>query len=102
MGDEPHLKLMFTKEAAAAIQELEATPSTAAKLKKVRKALGFLSQNPRHPGLNSHKYTSITGASGEDVWESYVENNTPSAWRIFWHWGPDEKAITVVSITPHP
>jgi hypothetical protein len=34
-----------------------------------------------------------------------VENNTPSAWRIFWRYGPDEeqqKVITVLAISPHP
>jgi len=36
-----------------------------------------------------------------------VENNTPSAWRIFWRYGPNEgekgeiAVITVVSIGPH-
>jgi len=39
------------------------------------------------------------------VWDSYVENKTPGAWRIFWHYGPDEadqKVITILAITPHP
>ena len=82
--------------------DLKAKQQYAAKLKKVRKALGLLQTNPRHPGLNSHKYTSLHGASGEDVWDSYVENNTPAAWRIFWHYGPGDGQITVVTIGPHP
>lgn len=95
-------RLRFTEEAAKALSELEASPSTATKLKKVKKALGFLSVDPSYPGLRSHKYSSLSGANGEDVWDSYVENNTPSAWRIFWHYGPGPDVITVVSITPHP
>jgi hypothetical protein len=39
------------------------------------------------------------------VWDSYVENRTPGAWRIFWQYGPDEaglRVITVLYIGPHP
>lgn len=95
-------KLRFTTEASTVLEELAASPQHARKLQKVRKALGLLQQNPRHPGLNSHKYTSLHGSNGEDVWDSYVENKTPSAWRIFWHHGPEEGVITVVTISPHP
>lgn len=94
--------LKFTDEADRALTELEADAHLEKKLKKVKKALGFLSTNPRHPGLSSHKYSSIKGPSGEEIFDSYVENNTPSAWRIFWMYGPGEKTITIVLITPHP
>lgn len=73
-----------------------------AKLKRVNKCLGQLQANPRHPGLNSHKYGEKKGEHGEDVWESYVENDTPAAWRVFWHYGPGRNEITVLAITPHP
>lgn len=36
------------------------------------------------------------------MWESYVENNTPSAWRIWWFDGPGDEVITVVDVGPHP
>ncbi len=72
------------------------------KFKKVRKTLGLLSQNPKYPGLNSHKRETEKGPRGEDIWESYVENNTPSAWRVFWYYGPESGTITVFAITPHP
>ena len=72
------------------------------KLKKVRKCLGYLQSNPRHPGLETHEYSSMQGANGESVWEAYVENNTPSAWRVFWHYGPSKGEITIIAITPHP
>lgn len=52
--------------------------------------------------MNSHKYSELKGANNEEVWESYVENDTPSAWRVFWHYGPGQGVITVVAITPHP
>ena len=94
--------LLFTPEAKRVLHDLEAQAQYAPKLKKVRNALGRLQIDPRHPGLQSHKYQSMRGITGEDVWDSYVENNTPSAWRIFWHYGPKKGEITVVTIGPHP
>lgn len=57
---------------------------------------------PGHPGLNSHKYHSLTGPRGEEVWESYVENNTPGAWRLWWVYGPGADTLTIVTVGPHP
>lgn len=94
--------LQFTREAAEALAVLGNDAHLAKKLAKVRRALGRLESDPGYPSLRSHKYTSLAGANGEDVWDSYVENDTPSAWRIFWHYGPGAGVITVVSITPHP
>lgn len=56
----------------------------------------------RHPGLNTHKHRGLTLDGGADVFESYAENNTPAAYRIFWVYGPGKGKITVVAITPHP
>lgn len=94
----PRYRLRFTPEGAAVIADLESKAQYATKLKRVRKALGQLQRDPRYPSLNSHKYTSLHGVSGEDVWDSYVENNTPSAWRILWHYGPDDDALTILTI----
>lgn len=94
--------LRFARSAEDALAELSASPQHARKLKKVRNALGRLQVDPRHPGLRSHKYTSLHGHNGEEVWDSYVENNVPSAWRLFWHYGPGDRVITVLLITPHP
>lgn len=94
--------LQFTAVARDELAELEASPQHVRKLKKVRNALGRLQVDPRHPGLHSHKYTSMHGQNGEEVWDSYVENNVPSAWRLFWHYGPADRVITIVAITPHP
>lgn len=96
----PH-ELLFTRDTAAVMAALAASPRHAIKLRKVRKTLAWLERDPRHPGLNSHKFRGATGDGGEDIWDSYVENNTPSAWRIFWHYGPTEGVITVVFIGPH-
>jgi len=94
--------LLFTDRAAVDLDALEADAGLAKRLKAVRKALGLLETNPRHPGLNTHKFSSLKGPGGEEVFEAYAENKTPAAWRIFWHYGPDNKQITILTITPHP
>lgn len=97
-------RLLFTREARRQLEDLahDDDKQNQPKLTRVRKCLGLLETDPRHPGLNSHKFSDLRGANGEDVWESYVENKTPAAWRVFWHYGPGQGVITVVAITPHP
>jgi hypothetical protein len=102
-------KLKFTPTADEEYIELEKAPSKAAIFEQVRKSLGDLEINPHHPSLNTHEFTSLTGANGEKVFEAYAQNNTPGAYRIFWHYGPDEtkgkKRIpmtTIIAITRHP
>jgi hypothetical protein len=98
----PPYVLLYTDEVAKVIDDLQ-SPQYVTKLKKVRKALRLLrEQGPRHPGLHSHDYQSIRGPGGATVWESYVENRTPSAWRIWWIYGPEQDQITIVMIGPHP
>jgi hypothetical protein len=70
--------------------------------KKFVKALGFLGQNPRHPGLASHEIGDLTRQHGIKIFQSYLENNTPAAGRLFWAYGPDQGDITVLAIEPHP
>ena len=94
--------LKFTTEAQANMATLEADAGLAKRLKAVRKALGYLQTNPRHPGLSTHKYDSLKGQNGEDIFEAYAENKTAAAYRIFWHYGPNKDDITIVAITPHP
>jgi hypothetical protein len=70
--------------------------------KKLVKTLAFLSQNPRHPGLASHEIDDLTRKYGFKVFQSYLENNTPAAGRLFWAYGPEQGDITVLAIEPHP
>ncbi len=70
--------------------------------KKIGKALVLLANNPRHPGLNSHEITSLSRRYGQKVWESYLENQTPAAGRLFWTYGPGQGEITIIAIEPHP
>ena len=96
------VELLFTDRAATDLDALQADVGLAKRFKAVRKALGLLETNPRHPSLNTHKFSSLKGPGGEEVFEAYAENKTPAAWRIFWHYGPDKKQITILAITPHP
>ena len=70
--------------------------------KKLNKAVQLLESDPRHPGLRSHEIESLTRRVGTRVFESYLENNTPSAARTFWTFGPGRGGITVIAIEPHP
>ena len=71
-------------------------------LKKLVKTLNYLSQNPRHNSLNSHEIEDLTRKYGLKIFQSYLENNTPAAGRLFWAYGPDQQDITVLAIEPHP
>ncbi|MBI4925284.1 MAG: hypothetical protein HY843_05100 [Bdellovibrio sp.] len=94
-------ELKFTLEADINLRILESNKGLEKRLNAVRKALGYLETNPRHPGLNTHKYSSLIGGNNEEVFEAYAENKTSAAYRIFWHYGPGKNAITIIAITPH-
>ncbi len=70
--------------------------------KLLAKAIKFLASNPKHPGLNSHEIDPLSKRYGMKVFQSYLQNNTPSAGRIFWVYGPKKKEITIIGIEPHP
>ncbi len=100
MSAPPYI-LKYTAEAETVIKDPR-SPRYKTKLKKVRKALRLLQNpGPKHPGLNSHRYQSVPGPGGAALWESYVENKTPSAWRIWWIFGNSDEII-IVTIGPHP
>jgi len=94
--------LQWTNEAVKNLAQLEKDKGLAKRLKAVRKALGYLEIDPKHPSLNTHKYESLCGKHGEEIFEAYAESKTPAAYRIFWHYGPGRNVITIVAITPHP
>ena len=103
-------KLTFTPTAVGQFEDLKRDSSAAPVFKAVKKALGYLELNPRHPSLQTHEYTSMRGPQGEKVFEAYAQNQTPGAYRVFWHYGPDENVsgkprvavVTIIAITPHP
>lgn len=95
-------ELKLTEEAELDMEELKRDHSKKAAAKAVIKSLRFMKSNLKHPSLNTHKYDEMEGPEGEDIFESYAQNNTPGAYRIFWFYGPGKKDITIVAITPHP
>ncbi len=72
--------------------------------KQIYKTVNLLKSNPRHPSLHTHEYDSIENPYNpkEKIFEAYVQNKTPGAYRVFWCYGPKQKNITILSITPHP
>jgi len=93
-------QIVLTDEAKEAYDGLQT--SDPGKHKKVKKTLGYMETNIRHPGLHTHEYSSLEGPKKEKVFEAYVENKTPGAYRVFWYFGPEQGQITVIAITPHP
>jgi hypothetical protein len=70
--------------------------------RKLVKALGYLSVDPRHNSLASHEISDLSRKHGIKIFQSYLENNTPGAGRIFWAYGPDKGDITILALEPHP
>jgi hypothetical protein len=113
-------KLKWTEAASEQYAKLKADAEKAAKnrsrdrkkktskeeglFKQVANAIKKLKANPRHPGLNSHQYSDLDHPFDptEKVWESYAQNRTSGAYRIFWGYGPGKGWLTIIAITPHP
>jgi hypothetical protein len=98
----PSFIVNLSDRAKADLHELQRDAGLAKRLSAVRKTLARLESNPRHPGLQSHKFQSMLGPRGEDVFEVYAEQKTPAAYRVFWHYGPERGQITILAITSHP
>ena len=95
-------EILLTDEARGQLDKLKIDKGLSKRYKAVKKTLQFLSVNPRHPGLQTHEFTSLKGPKGEKVFEAYAEQSTPAAYRIFWYYGPDKNQITVITIVSHP
>ena len=99
---QPEFSLLFVKESREQLKALKNNKSRQAEYKATIKTLQFLKTNPRHNSLNSHQYYSRRGPNGEKVFESYAQAKRPNPYRVFWFYGPTGRAITVLSIVPHP
>ena len=96
--------LVFAPHAEEELHRLERSPRHAGLVKQMKKTLGFLQTNPRHPSLQTHVFHSLTHPyhAHEKVFEAYVQQHTLAAYRLFWCYGPQPKQITIIAITPHP
>lgn len=102
-------QLLFTEEAAGQLLKLKSNPSRKGLCRQVLKTLALLELNTKHPGLHTHEYQSLIGANGERIWEAFAQNQTPGAYRVFFHYGPDTAVgkkhipvLTIVAIVAHP
>ncbi len=93
-------RLLVSDEARQSLDDLKKSNLTA--FKAVRKSIGLMQTNLRHPSLQTHQYDNLLGPNGEKIFESYAQNKTPGAYRIFWYYGPEKGFITIADILCHP
>jgi hypothetical protein len=103
-----HAALAARKATAASPKEKEKgggkSPKAVGLFKQVTKCLNNLLNDPKHPGLATHEYHSLPhpyDPKGK-VYEAYVQNRTPGAYRLFWCYGPGKREVTIIAIAPHP
>lgn len=94
--------LSYTDTAKGQFEELSKDRSKTVQFKAVGKTLARMEQNLRHPALNTHEFSKLSKTLGYKVFESYAQNNTPGAYRVFWRYGPEKNQITILAITAHP
>ena len=70
--------------------------------KKWGSALKKLASDPFYPSLQTHEIPPLSKRYGIKVWQSYLENKTSVAMRMFWVYGPDNLEITIIGLEPHP
>jgi len=93
-------QLIVNPEATRVLAELDKSdPDRAA---KVRKSFAKMQNNIRSKGLSTHEYKTVKGPNGAKIYESYMENDSPNAYRVIWHYGPEKGQITVMTVIPHP
>ncbi len=93
--------LRVTPEALKQIQSFMEDSGKKGLQKQIKKALSNLQANPQHPSLHSHLMPQFDEIFGAKVYSSYVQNNTPQAYRILWAYGPEKKQLTVLALIPH-
>lgn len=103
-------ELRFKPIADKQLTKLENSPALEGILNQVRKVLSYLETNPQANSFQTKLHHSLTKRYGRKIFESYIQQNTPGAYRIFWYYGDDEldkkgkriPVITIITITPHP
>jgi len=102
-------ELRYTPSANEELDRLESDPVMKGVLKQVRKTLGYLETNLRSKSLQTHKHFSLSRRYKREVFEAYAQQHTSSAYRVYWHYRPDEtdekgkhvSVLTIVAILPH-
>ena len=104
-----HRKLFFTPTANEQLKLIEGNPALVGVLKQIKKTFGYLETNLRAKSLQTHKHEALTMRYKREIFEAYAQQNTPGAYRVFWHYGDDEidkkgnrtPCITVILIVQH-
>lgn len=96
----PARTVILSQDAVNARDQLKNDQSKKGRLAAVIKALEYLRTNVWHRSLKIHPLKGVTALNGEQIYEAYAENDTPGAYRIFWHNGPGH-SIIVVAIGCH-
>ena len=97
----PEMEIFWT-ELKKKVRSDSATKKEQQLFKKLGKTMNHLAHDPGYPGLQSHEITELSDRVGFRVWQSYIENGTPAAGRIYWAYGPNKGQITIMGIEPHP
>lgn len=95
-------EIFLTDDATDQLKYIQSEKGLQKRYKAVAKTLILLAANPRHPSLQTHQFVSQQGPNGEKIFEAYAQQSTPAAYRVFWYYGPKQKQITIIAITPHP
>lgn len=69
---------------------------------KLGKTFRQIAIDPFYPSLQTHEIDELSKRYGKRVWQSYLENNTPAAGRVYWSYGPAKDEITITGLEPHP
>jgi hypothetical protein len=97
------MEIILHPDVTATLAALKAgKKSDPRKYKKVLRTIEMIATDHRHTSLASHRYELLDRVWGEAIWQSYVEQGTPSAWRMWWYFGPDTGTITIIAVGPHP
>ncbi len=91
-------ELKITPEAKKQIEKIMKDSSKKGLQKQLKKAFKNLRDNPKYPALKSHPFGDVDGVK---IWTSYVQNNTPQAYRILWHYGDKKLTIVLLNVIPH-
>ena len=92
----------FWRLLSGKIEAGTATRDEIKQFKRLSKTLEFLQINPKHNSLSTHKIDSLSEKYSVAIWCSYIQNNTPSAERLFWMYGPSRNVITILAYEKHP
>jgi len=93
--------IKMTPLALKQLEEIKKREPRQGLLKQIIKTIRFLSENPRHPSLHTHKNQKLSNLHNLDIFQVYAQNYTPGAYRIFFTYSAKDE-ITITSIEAHP